>query len=87
MKKVHNFDVATKNLKATLSKQDAINIYSVRSKLPSAMNGQVKGFDKLLEGLNNLNNDFVTILKQDKSLVFTNQDNEVIGKLVFETKI
>ena len=75
-----------KNPTVVILRQEAIDIYSTRSKLPSASNGQVKGFDKLLEGLNNLNDDFVTILKKDKSLVFTNKEDQVIGKLTFEAR-
>jgi hypothetical protein len=86
MKKIRSINVATENLKVTIPRQEAIDIYLTRSKLPSAIKGQVTGFEKLLEGLNSISDDFVTVLKQDKSLVFANQEDEVVGKLIFETR-
>jgi len=71
MKKISNTDNITENLKVIIPRQEAIDMYSIRSKLPSAKNGQISGFEKLLEGLDSISDDFATILKQDKSLIFT----------------
>jgi len=54
------------NFTITIPRQEAIDIYSMRSKLPSAISGQIKGFDKLLQALCNLNDDFVTISRKNK---------------------
>jgi hypothetical protein len=70
----------------TIPKQEAIDIYSMRSKLPSAINGEIKGFEQLLQGLHNLNEDFVTISKENKSMKFTNKEQKTIGKLTFKAR-
>jgi hypothetical protein len=74
---------------ATIPTQDAINIYTIRSQLPSASNGMVKGFDELLQGLNKLSDDFVMIRSsvdsnKRKSMVFTDKRDKVVGILTFK---
>jgi len=50
-KGITSIDAVTKIFVVVIPKQQAIDIYSTRSKLTSATSRQVKGFDKLLEGL------------------------------------
>jgi hypothetical protein len=74
---------------ATIPTQDAINIYTIRSQLPSASNGMVKGFDELLQGLNKLSDDFVMIRSsvdsnKRKSMVFTDKRDKFVGILTFK---
>jgi len=72
----------------TIPTRDAINIYTTRSQLPSAADGRVMGFEKLLQGLNSLNDEFVMIhsgaSKQGKCMVFTDTVDKVLGTLTFK---
>jgi|GEM_PF-1549488 len=78
----------------TVSTKDAINIYEIRSQLPSAKNGLVKGYKNLLQQLQffdrvSIDHESVMIhnvtsLGGVRSIIFTNSKiDKSLGELVF----
>lgn len=73
----------------TVSTKDAINIYEIRSQLPSAKNGLVKGYKNLLRELQTFDRESIMIhnvisLGGVRSIIFTNSKiDKSLGELVF----
>jgi hypothetical protein len=73
----------------TVSTKDAINIYEIRSQLPSAKNGLVKGYKNLLQQLQTFDRESIMIhnvisLGGVRSIIFTNSKiDKSLGELVF----
>ena len=82
-------DVIIPNIKScTVRTKEAYDIYSTRARLPASLSGKIKGFDKLLEELDRVNDSTVYIHSVSstdiKLVVFTNYDiTKVLGVLFF----
>jgi|GEM_PF-6608100 hypothetical protein len=83
------YDEVTPNIKSCkVLTKEAHDIYSTRSRSPASLSGKIRGFDKLLEELDKVNDSTVLIhrvlLSNIKLVVFTNYDiTKVLGVLFF----
>lgn len=72
----------------TIPRKQAFDIYNVRARLPAAVSGKIRGFDRLLEELDKTKDDKISIhlisSSNIKLLVFTDYDiTRVLGVLTF----